>query len=123
MLCLQFLIGLRLYRGWLKTTQRSLLPSDDEMVIYRIANRWFSETWRGQGIWQLRIVALDPGEPRQADLFTRKHPQRERRHRAMDAINQRYGALTLASARLIDRSSMPDVISPAWKPEGHRKTV
>jgi DNA polymerase-4 len=41
----------------------------------------------------------------------------------MDTINQRYGAMTLASARLLRRSSMPDVISPAWKPSGHRKTV
>ncbi len=119
----QFLVGLRLYRGWLKTTRRSLLPSDDEMVIYRLLERWFAQNWRGQGIWQLRIVALDPKQPCQPDLFQRKKPARERAHRAMDQINQRYGALTLASARLLGRSSMPDVISPAWKPEGHRKTV
>ena len=119
----QYLYGLRLYRGWLKTTERSLLPSDDDMVIYRLGSRWFGETWRGQGIWQIRIVALDPRQACQDDLFQRKRPARARRHRAMDQINQRYGAMTLASARLLDRSSMPDVISPAWKPEGHRKTV
>jgi len=119
----QFLFGLRLYRGWLKTTSRSLLPSDDEMVIYRLGNRWLQEGWHGQGIWQIRIVALDPKAPCQADLFQRKHPRRKRAHLAMDQINQRYGAMTLASARLLGRSRMPDVISPAWKPQGHRKTV
>ena len=119
----QFLVGLRLYRGWLKSTRRSLLPSDDEMVIYRLAERWLEQGWRGQGIWQLRIVALDPKRPCQPDLFQRKKPTRVRAHAAMDQINQRYGALTLASARLLGRSSMPDVISPAWKPDGHRKTV
>ncbi len=119
----QFLVGLRLYRGWLKSTRRALLPSDDEMVIYRLAEHWLDQTWRGQGIWQLRIVALDPKQPCQPDLFQRKKPARERAHAAMDQINQRYGALTLASARLLGRSSMPDVISPAWKPTGHRKTV
>lgn len=119
----QFLFGLRLYRGWLKTTARSLLPSDDEMVIYRLGNRWLQNHWRGQGIWQIRIVALDPKAPCQADLFQRKHPARQRAHLAMDQINQRYGAMTLASARLLHRSTMPDVISPAWKPYGHRKTV
>ena len=51
------------------------------------------------------------------------HPDRQRSHQAMDDINKRYGAMTLASARLLDRSSMPDVISPAWKPEGHRKSL
>ena len=119
----QFLFGLRLYSGWLKTTARSLLPSDDEMVIYRLGNRWLQNHWRGQGIWQIRVVALDPKAPCQADLFQRKHPARQRAHLAMDQINQRYGAMTLASARLVGRSTMPDVISPAWKPYGHRKTV
>ncbi len=119
----QFLFGLRQYRGWQRTIERSLLPSDDEMVIYRLGSRWLSDNWRSQGIWQIRIVALDPKAPCQSDLFQRKHPRRERTHQAMDQINQRYGAMTLASARLLGRSSMPDVISPAWKPEGHRKTV
>ncbi len=119
----QFLFALRLYRGWLKTTCRSLLPCDDEMVIYHLGNRWLQANWRGQGVWQVRIVALDPKAPCQADLFQRKHPRRQRAHRAMDKINQRYGKMTLASARLLGRSSMPDVISPAWKPYGHRNTI
>lgn len=119
----QFLFGLRQYRGWLRTIERSLLPSDDEMVIYRLGCRWLDQGWRGQGIWQIRIVALNPKAPCQADLFQRKHPRRELAHQAMDQVNQRFGSMTLASARLLGRSSMPDVISPAWKPEGHRKTV
>lgn len=119
----QFLFGLRLYRGWLRTIERSLLPSDDEMVIYRLGCRWLDEYWHGQGIWQVRIVALNPKIPCQNDLFQRKHPRRERAHLAMDGINRRYGSMTLAPARLLGRSRMPDVISPAWKPEGHRKTV
>ena len=88
----RFLFGLRLYRGWLKTIERSLLPSDDEMVIYRLGDRWLAENWRGQGIWQIRIVALDPATPCQDDLFKRKHPRRERAHRAMDQVYRRYGA-------------------------------
>ena len=119
----KFLFALRLYRGWLKTTSRSLLPSDDDRVIYRMGSRWISENWHGEGIWQLRIIALDPRSPSQSDLFNRKHPQRERSHQAMDQINQRYGNMTLTAARLLGRSSMPDVISPSWKPQGHRKTV
>ena len=119
----RFLFALRLYRGWQKTIEPALLPTDDERVIYRLGERWLRESWRGQGVWQLRIVALDPGHPCQPDLFKRKHPRRARAHRAIDGINGRYGALTLAPARLHGRSSMPDVISPAWKPEGHRKSV
>ena len=76
-----------------------------------------------QGIWQIRIVARNPQTPCQADLFKRKHPARLRAHSAMDRNNSRYGAMTLAPARLLRRSSMPDVISPARKPLGHRKSV
>ncbi len=119
----QYCFGLRLYRGWLRTVARSLLPSDDEMVIFRLGERWLEQAWRGQGVWQIRIVALEPRAPCQADLYHRKSPRRERAHAAMDAINARFGAMTLASARLLGRSTMPDVISPAWQPEGHRKTV
>lgn len=119
----QFLIALRLYQGWIRTTARALLPSDDEMVIFRLGQRWIDTHWRGQGIWQIRIVALDPGIPCQADLYHRKRPRRVRAHRAMDAVNLRFGSMTLAPARLLGRSSMPDVISPAWKPSGYRKTV
>ena len=38
-------------------------------------------------------------------------------------VNARYGAMTLASARLLQRSRAPDVISPAWKPEGPRNSL
>jgi hypothetical protein len=31
--------------------------------------------------------------------------------------------MTLASARLLQRSQAPDVISPAWKPHGHRQSL
>jgi DNA polymerase-4 len=119
----RFLFALRRYRGWQRTIEKSLLPTDDESVIFRMGSRWLDQSWHGEGIWQLRIVALDPLEYHQPDLYQRKHPRRERIHRAMDGINARYGPLALAPARLLGRSSMPDVISPAWKPDGHRKTV
>ncbi len=119
----QFLFGLRLYRGWLKTTVRSTLPCDDDQVIFRLGQHWITNNWQGQGIWQVRIIALDPKQARQADMFHCKSRQRIRAHRVMDSINQRYGNLTLAAARLVNRSSMSDVIAPSWKPSGHRKTV
>jgi DNA polymerase-4 len=119
----RFVFALRLYRGWQKTIEKSLLPTDDEQVIFRLGSRWLERSRHVEGVWQLRIVALDPLEYCQPDLYQRKHPRRERMHRAMDGINTRYGALALAPARLLERSRMPDVISPAWKPDGHRKTV
>ena len=42
---------------------------------------------------------------------------------AMDNINERYGELTLAPARLLNKSDMPNVIAPAWKPDGLRQNI
>ncbi|MGK0298717.1 MAG: hypothetical protein ACI9XC_002340, partial [Gammaproteobacteria bacterium] len=44
-------------------------------------------------------------------------------NRVMDNINKRYGEFTLARANLLNRSDMPNVIAPAWKPYGHRQTI
>jgi DNA polymerase-4 len=41
----------------------------------------------------------------------------------MDDINRDFGEFTLAPARLLKRSDMPNVIAPAWKPDGHRETI
>ena len=75
LVCGRFLFGFRLYRGWLKTSLRPVLPSDDEMVIYRLGNNWFEREWQGQGIWQVHVIALEPAPARQPDLFQRKHPR------------------------------------------------
>ena len=41
----------------------------------------------------------------------------------LDLINEKYGNLTIAPSNIMNRSTMPDVIAPAWKPSGHRQTI
>ena len=81
--------------------------------------------WQGQGVWQVQVTALNPDNEQQTDLFveTDHKQQRERLNIAIDEINQRYGEFAVAPSRLIDRSAMPNVIAPSWKPSGHRKTI
>ena len=61
----------------------------------------------------------------QMDMFSTQSENKARQqlNRAMDDINERYGELTLSPARLLNRSEMPNVIAPAWKPDGLRQTV
>jgi DNA polymerase-4 len=59
----------------------------------------------------------------QLELFASLDDARDEVNAVMDAVNRRYGELVLAPARLLNRSSMPNVIAPAWKPFGHRQTV
>jgi DNA polymerase-4 len=82
------------------------------------------ECWRGEGIFQVQVTALDPRPARrQGELFAAVSPKRDDLNRAMDAINRRFGEFALAPGWLLNRSTMPNVIAPAWKPFGHRQTI
>jgi DNA polymerase-4 len=121
----RLLITLKTEQGWIGEKLQLPQPGNDGRAIFALCRRLMAEQWRGEPIFQIQVTALDPRPAQlQGDLFadiqTLTH---EQGNRAMDAINQRFGDLTLAPARLINRSQMPDVIAPAWKPHGHRRTV
>ncbi len=120
----RFYIALRTqYQGWLKTVETTAIACDDGQQIGRLCERFLQHYWHGQGVCQVQLTALDPHCDRQIDLFQQPNPHRIAVNQVMDRINNRFGSLTLASARLLRRSDMPDVIAPSWRPEGHRKTV
>lgn len=121
----QFFIGWRAYEwGWLGSKGSLAYPSADGQAIYQLGCRILAECWCGQPVGQVQVTALDPKPAlQQFDLFQPQDPKRRALHEALDQLNQRYGEFTVAPARLLDRSSMPNVIAPAWKPSGPRETV
>jgi len=119
-----FYIGLRTGNGWIGDKLRTALPTDDGRDIMALCRHVIDTLWHGAGIHQVQVTALDPVEAgSQLELFGAMDGAQHAVNTVMDAVNQRYGQLALAPARLLNRSSMPDVIAPAWKPFGHRKTV
>jgi DNA polymerase-4 len=119
-----FFIGLRIRELWLKGTARIAEPTDDGGIIYAQCIAFLDHCWRGEGCYQVQVTALEPRPARQQPgLFSVDNDKREGLNRVMDAVNERYGEYTLAPARLLRRSDMPDVIAPAWKPGGHRQTI
>jgi len=119
-----FFIGLRADGGWLGEHYRSEIPTDDALPLLGLCHRMLAEQWAGQGVHQVQVTAVDPRAAcAQADMFRADNPRRGARNRAMDAINEKYGEFALAPARLLNRSAMPNVIAPAWKPFGHRQTI
>ena len=67
---------------------------------------------------------MDPHpEKGQLDIFAEDNSDHYRLNKAMDLINQRFGEFTVAPAMLLNRSEMPNVIAPAWKPYGHRQSI
>lgn len=118
-----FFIGLRADE-WLGGHYRSEFPTDDAAPVLALCRNMLEQHWRGQGVHQVQVTALDPRPAlAQGDMFGDSAPRRAACNQVMDAINQRYGEFALAPARLLDRSSMPNVIAPAWKPYGHRQTI
>ena len=83
-------------------------------------------SWSGEGIHQIQVTALDPQPATmQMDLFSTQAEgsTHQQLNCVMDNINERYGELSLSPARLLNRSDMPNVIAPAWKPDGLRQTI
>ena len=124
MVAQRFAIGLRARDGWLGARTRSTLPTQDGHVIMALCADVIAAQWRGQGVHQVQVTALDPRpDHNQLELFGENDDRNEGVNSAMDAVNDRFGEFTLAPARLINRSTMPNVIAPAWKPFGHRQTI
>ncbi len=119
-----FFIGLRTAGGWVGGKLRCALPADDGREIMALCRRVMDEIWTGQGVHQVQVTALDPVPGgNQLELFDVLDEEQREVNAVMDEINRRYGEFALAPARLLGRSSMPNVIAPAWKPYGHRQTI
>jgi DNA polymerase-4 len=119
-----FFIGLRTVGGWLGGKRYCALPTDDGRRIMALCRNVLRENWAGQGVHQVQVTALGPIEAgNQGELFESPEPARGEVNAVMDEVNRRYGEFALAPARLLGRSSMPNVIAPAWKPHGHRQTI
>ena len=119
-------IGFRSDNGWIGSKSRLNGFSNDQREIYRLGRAILELYWHGEGIHQLQVTALDPRPAAlQLDLFAEEKTgnNQQKLNRAMDNINERFGELTLSPARLLNRSDMPNVIAPAWKPDGLRQTV
>ena len=119
-----FSISLHTGAGWLGGKLQSALPTNDGRQIMALCRRVIDAAWCGQGVHQVQVTALNPvNTGSQLELFNATDNTQDEVNAVMDAVNRRYGELALAPARLLNRSSMPNVIAPAWKPFGHRQTI
>ena len=126
LLAQNFSISLRTADGWIKehfVTE----PTQNGNVLVKLCKDFLDCRWEDQGIWQVQITALDPVPlSGQTDMFLETTDEKlvqQKTNEVMDKINDRYGEFSLCPAPLLNRSTMPNVISPAWKPFGHRETI
>ena len=121
----RLLIAFRLANGdWIGDKYRTSAPCSDGKIFSSLGKQLLKEQWDGEGVSQIQVTALDPRPAQQqVDMFMRTDKKRAALLRTVDCANDRYGEFTVAPARLLNRSDMPNVIAPAWKPEGHRQTI
>lgn len=120
-----FFAGVRHYElGWLGSTGKTLQPTNDGKDIFQLGLFLLHQHWHEQPVSHIQVTALDPRIANcQLDLLIETDQTREQLNDVMDAINDRFGEFTIAPVPLLNRSQMPNVIAPAWKPEGHRQTI
>ncbi len=119
-----FYIGLKTSEVWLSIKLRLAHPDNDASAIFKLCRYLMINRWQQQGVFQIQVTALDPQPTdQQLELFTPQREEQQQRNAIMDSINQRFGEFSLTPARLLNRSDMPNVIAPTWKPDGHRQTI
>lgn len=119
-----FSISLRTQLGWQSIKCRTRRPTDDGNAIFLLCRHFLDNQWDGAGGFQVQVNALDPQpEACQGDLFDQKDEIKAVINQAIDQINSKYGEWAIFKAPLINRSDMPNVIAPAWKPSGHRESI
>lgn len=121
-----FFIGVKTReRGYIATKIKLDHPTDDGRLIYKLCQSFVMNNYDREICRQVQIIAMNPVSSVQLELFADNDLKQRRSNlnEAVDAINNRYGEFTVAPTRVIGRSEMPNVIAPAWKPEGHRKTI
>jgi len=121
---MHFFVGLRYDGGWIADRFKTSVPVNDSRLIHKICHYFLTNYWHGEGVHAVQLTALDPKPAgQQLELFAENNMQPTGVHRIVDQINERYGEFTIAPAILLNRSQMPNVIAPAWKPYGHRQTI
>ncbi len=121
----RFFIGVRSYDfGWIGTVGQTIQPTNDGKEIFLLGLFILAQQWHGEPVCQIQVTALDPNaEGLQLDFFSEPDTKREKINHVIDDINDKFGDFTIAPAPLLFRSTMPNVIAPAWKPDGHRQTI
>ena len=119
-------VGLRLEASGETVDQLFTLPygAPDGRQLFELALKFLRCRWRGEAVTHVQITASHlRAASGQLDLFPAEDSRLTRRFGAIDRINRRYGEFTVAPATLLGRSTMPNVIAPAWRPDGHRQHI
>jgi len=118
-----FFIAVKTQRGWISNNFKIKMYTNNGKNIFDLCTNLLN-TIRGKyGIFQVQVTAINLRLCHiQKDIFENDNIQYIL-DRTIDEINKKFGKLTIIPARLNIPQENPDVISPSWRPSGHRKSL
>ena len=119
-----FFVGLKTKKGWFSNQFKIDCYTNHGRDIFNLCRKLIDKVQFRYGIFQVQVTAINPRPINiQQDMFNHCEEKTRKLDFTVDRINQRYGELTIAPARIINKLENPDVISPSWRPTGHKKSV
>lgn len=125
----EFRVAYRTANAWVAIRHRLAYPSSDHLALLSMAKELLQQHWRGEGVFQVQVTALDPlPTHRMGDLLTSPRQRHKLQQQAClgqveAAVQERFGMQSLLPARLVGTAITPDVIAPAWRAEGARQSL
>jgi len=117
----KFFIAWQGYDDAFSTTANSHATNDGNL-IFDLCKTFLNDHWKKQNVFSIQVTAIEPHvDVGQSDLFS--IPENKQLNKAIDAINGKFGKNVVRKGLMINDLETPDVISPAWKPTGHRQTI
>ena len=120
-----FLIGIKIKAGWIQKKIKIEKATCNRSDIFNICLSYLNLFDKNTGIYQVQVTALNPLKKNtQMDIFSEDNDKSQILDQVLENIYDKFGPDTINPARLIsDHTDSPDVIAPAWRPSGHRKSV
>jgi DNA polymerase-4 len=131
-LCKIFSIGYKSKFGWQGVKVKTLKPINDSKTIADIGKQFLDKAWHQEALYYISINALVLEKPSdQLELFGESDEDiavNDKRHKldqVIDEINERFGKNTIKSAVELQAkdANMIPVISPAWRPNGAKRSI
>ena len=117
-------VGLRYAQGGIDELFALPRVAADGKRFYKLARTFLDERWQGEPVTHVQITATHLlNASGQLELFSPDEVRSLQRFSAIDSINMKYSEFTVAPATLLERSTMLNVIAPAWRPDGHRQHI
>ena len=117
-----YYIGVKTNKGWC-ADKYQFIATNKMMDIFKLCSKMLKAKWNRLGVSQVQVTAINLIKEGQKDLFVNINNKANNRDSVIDSINARFGELAISPAKLLNRSTMPNVIAPSWKPFGHRETI